>query len=209
VSDAVTGGLDTVGLRVPAHPLAYALLHAFGGGVAAPSANRFGAVSPTLAAHVRDEFGPACPLILDGGPCAVGVESTIVDLSSGAPALLRPGGVAREEIEAALRVAVPHDQSGKVRSPGQLASHYAPRARVVLCAPSEVAEREAQLRREGLATATLACAGGDPRTVARQLYSALREADARGAAVLLATLPAESGLGAAIADRLRKAAGPR
>ena len=209
--DAVTGGFDTVGLRVPAHPVALALLHGFEGGVAAPSANRFGAVSPTTAQHVRDEFGDSLVAILDGGPCGVGVESTIIDLSSGAPAILRPGGVTLEELQDALRVAIPLNQSGTVRSPGQMASHYAPRAQVLLVSRAEAPEQEARLRAVGKKVALLAenVHENDSHIFARSLYSALREADARGADVLLATLPDERGLGLAIADRLRKAAGPR
>ncbi len=209
--DAVTGGFDTVGLRVPAHPVALALLHGFGGGVAAPSANRFGAVSPTTAAHVRAEFGDAVPTVLDGGPCGVGVESTIVDLSSGTPSLLRPGGVTREELERVLHASVPLNQSGKVRSPGQLESHYAPRAEVMLASRSETRERETALRAAGKKVMLLGehIDENDSQAFARSLYAALREADAQGADVLLATLPDERGLGLAIADRLRKAAGAR
>src|SRR4249919_832993 len=99
VLDAVTGGQETVGLRTPSHPIAQRLLKAFGGGIAAPSANRFGRVSPTTAQHVRDELGDALDLILDGGPCEVGIESTIVDLSTGTPVLLRPGRIGVAEIE--------------------------------------------------------------------------------------------------------------
>ena len=209
--DAVTGGFDTVGLRVPAHPVALALLHGFGGGVAAPSANRFGAVSPTTAAHVRAEFGDAVPAVLDGGPCGVGVESTIVDLSFGTPSLLRPGGVTREELECVLHASVPLNQSGKVRSPGQLESHYAPRAEVILASRSETRERETILRAAGKKVMLLGehIDENDSQAFARNLYAALREADAQGADVLLATLPDERGLGLAIADRLRKAAGAR
>ncbi len=209
--DAVTGGFDTVGLRVPAHPVALALLHGFGGGVAAPSANRFGAVSPTTAQHVRDEFGDALAAILDGGACEVGVESTIIDLSSGTPALLRPGGVTREELEETLRISIPLNQSGKVRSPGQLASHYAPKAEVILVSRAEAAEHELRLNREGKKVALLTEHAHDANSqaFARSLYAALREADARGVDVLLATLPNEHGLGLAIADRLKKAAAPR
>lgn len=209
--DAVTGGFDTVGLRVPAHPVALALLHGFGGGVAAPSANRFGAVSPTTAEHVRAEFGDAALAVLDGGPCCVGVESTIVDLSSETPSLLRPGGVTREELESVLKLSVPLNQSGKVRSPGQLESHYAPRAEVILTSGSETSSRESALRAAGKKVMLLAqhIDEKDSQAFARSLYAALREADAQGADVLLATLPDERGLGLAIADRLRKAAGNR
>ena len=209
--NAVTGGFDTVGLRVPAHPVALAMLHSFGGGVAAPSANRFGAVSPTTSRHVYDEFGDALPAILEGGPCEVGVESTIVDLSSGTPSLLRPGGVTREELERVLSVSVALNQSGKVRSPGQLASHYAPRAQVILVSRDEIQKQDELLRAAGKKVVILQghVDEEDTQAFARSLYAALREADVNGADVLLASLPDEHGLGLAIADRLRKAAGPR
>ncbi len=208
VPQVVTGGQDTVGLRVPAHPLARAMLAAFGGGVAAPSANRFGKVSPTTAAHVREDLGTDVDFVLDGGPCAVGVESTIVDLSSGAPALLRPGGVPLEAIEEALgeRVAVP--AATAVRAPGRLGSHYAPRAEVVLAAPAELEERARELRSAGRSVRVLRLPESET-DAARELYRSLREADAEGVEVVVAALPPDSGLGRAVADRLRKAAGRR
>ena len=208
VIDAVTGAQDTVAIRVPAHPLALALLQGFGGGVAAPSANRFGKVSPTTAEHVRTEFGALVPLIIDGGPCAVGVESTILDLSSGTPALLRPGGVTREALENVLRLNVPLAANSNVRAPGNLVSHYAPRAEVILTTREEAAERERILRAAGKKVLRLAehVNEADLQSFARSLYAALRAADAQGADALLAILPDERGLGLAIADRLRKAA---
>jgi L-threonylcarbamoyladenylate synthase len=223
VPDAVTGGLETVGLRVPSHPVAQALLRAFGGGVAAPSANRFGRVSPTTAEHVREELGSTVDYILDGGPCAVGLESTIVDLSSGEPAILRPGGVTREELEETLHQPVPVRVGGAVRSPGQLPSHYAPRARVLLVSWRELPVHAAALQAQGLRIAVLTqCAWGDVRTdvavfalpetpaeVARTLYATLREVDRQGFDTILVSLPSEEGLGLAIADRLRRAAAPR
>ncbi len=126
VPDEVTGGLDTVGIRVPGHPLALELLSAFGGGLAAPSANRFGRVSPTTAAAVRDELGDDVSLVLDGGASRVGVESTIVDCSAGPPRVLRVGGVTGGVLRSLLGVEVPI--GGATRAPGTLASHYAPRA---------------------------------------------------------------------------------
>ena len=112
VSDEVTGGQDTIGLRVPSHPIAQALLNAFGGGIAAPSANRFGHISPTTVRHVREELGDRVDLILDGGACEVGIESTIVDVSGGTPVLLRPGRVSEEEIEAVLQVPLARPGAG-------------------------------------------------------------------------------------------------
>ncbi len=216
---AVTGGADTVGLRVPAHPLAHALLSAFGGGVAAPSANRFGAVSPTTADHVQADLGADVDYILDGGPCAVGVESTIVDLSRGAPVLLRPGGMPREAIEAITGPLAGADREAPA-APGTLDSHYAPRATVIAVSPDEVpaAVAAATGRVAVLAPAsafaawpTLAVLArplpDDVDGMARDLYAALRDLDTAGVDVVIAALPPEVGLGEAVADRLRRAAG--
>ena len=138
VPDVVTGGRDTVGLRVPDHPVARSLLEAFGGGVAAPSANRFGKVSPTTAGHVLADLGAEVDVILDGGPCHVGVESTIIDLTGEWPEVLRPGGVGLERLIEILGPSVRRwagaaiTDPGSARAPGMLAAHYAPSARVVL-----------------------------------------------------------------------------
>lgn len=220
--DAVTGGQDTVAIRVPAHPLAHAVLRAFGGGVAAPSANRFGGVSPTTAEHVRRDLGGDVDFILDGGPCAVGVESTIVDLSSGAPALLRPGGVPREALERVLGQPVPLKEKSEVRAPGMLESHYAPRAGVVLVEPDALWSRAAALAASGRRVAALAPAGSapppgvgvlpvpaDPEGFARVLYATLRDADLQGYDVVVVALPPASGMGLAVRDRLTRAAAPR
>lgn len=219
VPDAVTGGRDTVGLRVPDQPVAIALLEAFGDGIAAPSANRFGAVSPTTAEHVRASLGDTVDLVLDGGPCAVGVESTIVDLSDPAlPRLLRSGGVGVEELTATLGAA-PAADTGPARAPGMLAAHYAPHARVELCAdgPALVARaRELPGPTGVIAPAGLALdlPGGvvtlarpaDAGAYAHTLYALLREADARDLAVVLAVPPDPAGLGLAVRDRLTRAA---
>ena len=141
VSDEVTGGQDTVGLRVPSHPVAHALLRAFDGGVAAPSANRFGHLSPTTAQHVRDEFGAAVPVVLDGGDCEIGLESTIVDLSGEAPRILRPGAISRPEIEAVIGPVAEGQDSDGPRVSGTLASHYAPRASVEVLARAPLVAR--------------------------------------------------------------------
>lgn len=226
VPDEVTGGLPTVGLRVPSHPLALELLRAFGGGIAAPSANRFGAVSPTTAAHVRADLGDVVDVILDGGACEVGLESTIVDLSrDDDPVLLRAGGIDRELLAAILGRDVPLAGDDALASPGRLPSHYAPRAPVELVAPDDVAaaiaahagKRIGVLRQGGHGDAPrwreegdrVEVELGDPSAAAHDLYATLRELDARGCAVIIATLPSEHGLGLAIADRLRKAAAPR
>jgi L-threonylcarbamoyladenylate synthase len=207
VVDEVTGGRDTVGLRVPAQPLALELLTAFGGGLAAPSANRFGHVSPTTASAVAADLGDDVDLVLDGGPCPVGVESTIVELAGGPPTVLRPGAVTVAELEDALgRVVLPPD--GLSRAPGMLSSHYAPNAVVEIVAAEAVAARVEELRQRGKRVVTIT-PSADLGDDARNLYARLRDADAQGADVVLAVLPDDAGLGAAIADRLRKAAGPR
>ncbi|NBD08027.1 threonylcarbamoyl-AMP synthase [Corallococcus sp. c25j21] len=221
-TDAVTGGQDTVALRVPGHPVALEVLRQLGGGVAAPSANRFGRVSPTTAEHVQRDLGTDVDLVLDGGASTVGVESTIVDLSSGAPAILRPGGLATEDVERVLGRAVPVRASSTVRVSGSLASHYAPRAGVVLAEPGEALQRVEALRAQGLRVGVLGPASlslpgdvrrfdvpGEPAEAARVLYARLREADEQGHDVLVACLPAASGLGIAVRDRLSRAAAPR
>jgi L-threonylcarbamoyladenylate synthase len=209
---------------VPSHPIARALLAAFGGGVAAPSANRFGRLSPTTAADVQADLGHAVDYVLDGGPCQVGVESTIVDVSDDdAPALLRPGGVTREQLEDALGRALVAGSS--TPAPGNLPSHYAPRAQVVLVAADELAAAIADATTAGLRVGCLAAARvlatvptspailrslpDDATAMAHELYGALRALDERGVDRIVAVLPDEVGLGAAVADRLRKAAGPR
>ncbi|GAA1311522.1 threonylcarbamoyl-AMP synthase [Planotetraspora silvatica] len=219
-----TGGLETVAVRVPDHPVALALLSAFGGGVAAPSANRFGSVSPTTANHVRAELGDAVDFVLDGGPCEVGVESTIVDVTGDTPSILRPGGVTREGLEAVLGCPLAVHSTSRVRVPGQHPSHYAPRARVVLVEPEKVVA-EAEIAQElghqvgvllppSFADApvkahAVVAVPGSTAAYARGLYGFLRELDQRGCDLVVASLPMEEGLGLAIANRLRRAAGPR
>jgi len=224
VAAATTGGAETVGLRVPAHPVAQALLRGFGGGIAAPSANRFGAVSPTTADHVAGDLGGAVDYLLDGGACEVGVESTIVDLSRGRPVLLRPGGLARAQIES-ITGPLEAPDAGAPAAPGTLASHYAPRAEVVAALPEEVPAAVAGARARGARVAVLAPGAAfaawpellahtcwlpdDDAGMARGLYAALRDLDAAGFDVVIAALPPAVGLGEAVADRLRRAAGPR
>ncbi|MEP0773486.1 MAG: threonylcarbamoyl-AMP synthase [Acidobacteriota bacterium] len=218
----VTGGADTVALRVPAHPLALALLARFGGGLAAPSANPFGSISPTTAQHVRAGLGDAVDLVLDGGPCAVGVESTILDLSGDVPAILRPGGVPRELLEEVMGRPIAVPSRPTVPSPGQHGRHYSPHAQLVVVSAERLAEEArhwiAAGRRVGVlqpADAPLAVSGlwgiqDVPMDIAeygRRLYAMLFELDQRGCDVILAALPSPEGLGAAIADRLRRAAG--
>jgi L-threonylcarbamoyladenylate synthase len=214
IAQLTTAGLDSVALRVPGSGTARALLAATGRPVAAPSANRSGALSPTTAAHVAESLGGAVDLILDGGACAVGVESTVVDLTGPKAALLRPGGLPREELEAA---AGPLADAGAdpdaPKSPGQLASHYAPNARLRLNA-TDPASDEALLAfgrhvpADAAVTRNLS-ATGDLREAAANLFAhlhALDRADVRG----IAAMPVpEEGLGAAINDRLRRAAAGR
>ena len=218
VPDAVTGGQDTVGLRVPGHPLALALLRAFGGGVAAPSANRFGRVSPTRAEHVRAELGGAVELILDGGPCEVGLESTILDLSAGAPRLLRPGGVTVARLEAVLGQPLAPNKTGAPRAPGTLASHYAPTTPTVVV-PSEklatcleqhkdkelgvLVRQPQQNQPENILWKTLP---NTPEGFGRGLYAALRELDASGVERIIVEAPPEDDAWLAVRDRLARAA---
>jgi len=216
-------GLETLAVRVPDHAQALDLLRQFGGPIAAPSANRSGSVSPTTAAHVMAELGGRIAAVLEGGACAVGVESTVLDLTSAGAVLLRPGGLPVEAIEAVIgRVGRPLPLSAaeatrSLRSPGMLLSHYAPRLPVRLNA-TEVAPDEALL---GFGLAPLPGAGahwnlspsGDLAEAAARLFSGLRWLDAAGARLGLTRIAAmtvpEAGLGAAINDRLERAAAPR
>jgi len=221
-SDAVTGGQDTVGLRVPSHPLALSLLDAFQGGVAAPSANRFGKVSPTTAEHVSQELGTDVDFVLDGGPSHVGVESTIVDVTHRPARLLRPGGVPREAIEQVLGEQLQVlTRADDVRAPGLLESHYAPRAGLLLVSAEAVAGETSRYQSQGARVVVIAPASvvlpegtlrlavpADEAGFARVLYAHLREADALGD-LILAVPPPESGLGLAVRDRLQRAAAPR
>jgi L-threonylcarbamoyladenylate synthase len=215
-------GLDTLAVRVPAHPLALALLRAAAVPVAGPSANRSGQVSPTTAEHVLDGLGGRIAAVLDGGPCAVGVESTVLDLAAGGAALLRPGGVPAEEIEAVIgRVSRPvplaaAQATRTLRSPGMMLSHYAPSLPVRLEA-REVAPDEALLAfgpaLPGAGATWQMSEGRDLREAAARLFAGLRWLDAEGRRlglkrIAVMPVPAE-GLGAAINDRLERAAAPR
>jgi len=203
VLDAVTGGRETVGLRVPAHPLTLELLHRFGGGLAAPSANRFGQVSPTTADHVRTDLGDDVDFVLDGGPCPIGVESTIVDCTVDPPQVLRPGAITADEVARLLDVSVA-PAAGPSRAPGMLQSHYAPRCRVLL-ADDMTAARSLADKRAGVEI----IADDDLVHYAQTLFARLRDADHRGVDTVIAVLPPAVGLGHAIRDRLTKAAAGR
>ncbi len=209
VSGVATGGRDTVGLRVPDHELALALLDAFGGGIAAPSANRFGRVSPTTAQDVRDDLGADVDLVLDGGPCAIGVESTIVDVTGPEPVVLRVGGVGEDQLARVVGSVLPRRTGGEIAAPGTLASHYAPNARVELVSAATLEARAEGLRAQGHTVGVLATPH-DAAEYARTLYRQLRDLDRRGVDVILAVTPPDTaGIGAAVADRLRRAAAAR
>jgi L-threonylcarbamoyladenylate synthase len=226
-SDLVTGGLDTVGLRVPSHPVARALLQQFGGAIAAPSANRFGRVSATTARHALSELQGRVAIVLDGGPCQVGLESTIIDVSGGQPMILRPGGVTAEQVSAQLKAPIGEAHAAAPRVSGSLPSHYAPLARVELVTAGELVRRAVTLVGEGNRVGVLLSGSVDAapfhehdRIVvvplpadevqqAHELYAALRRIDELKCDVALAVLPPEGGLRTAVADRLRRAAGPR
>lgn len=212
IAGLVTAGLDTVAIRVPALAAAHDLLRAFGGPLAAPSANPSGRISPTTAAHVADPdagLGGRIAAVLDAGPCPVGVESTILGWVEGAPALLRPGGIAAEQIEAVLgrSLSRPVMDPDAPSAPGQLTSHYAPRASLRLEAV-EARPGEVLIGFGPIAGDMSLSESGDPAEAAARLFDLLRRADALGRPIAVAPVP-EAGLGAAINDRLRRAAAPR
>jgi len=210
-----SAGLDSLAVRVPAHPLAQSLLAGVGRPVVAPSANPSGTLSPTRARHVAESLGRRVDLILDGGPCTVGVESTILDLTGPAPAILRPGGVPAETLaDLAGPLASPQDTAGSApKAPGQLTSHYAPGLPVRLNA-TEVRADEGLLAfgpapLSGAAATWNLSATGDLREAAANLFAGLRALDRPDLSGIAAMPVPESGLGAAINDRLRRAAAPR
>lgn len=215
VPAAVTGGQDSVGLRCPSHPVAQALLREFQqgqGGLAAPSANRFGRVSPTTAQHVIDEFGApgAGPLaaVLDGGQSEVGIESTIIDLTrldTLGPVLLRPGRISAAQVEAALGRPLALPDRAAPRVSGSLDAHYAPATPVALAASSEVERLGAALQAKGKRVVILGCAG-DAHAYAHALYANLRALDHEGADLILVEQPPQDAAWQGVNDRLRRAA---
>lgn len=240
VPACVTGGHDTVGIRVPSHPVTLELLRNLGNAIAAPSANRFTQVSPTRAAHVAVDLGHDVDLILDGGSCEVGVESTVLDLSTEHPTILRPGGISREAIELVLEqpVRTLGEKGSSTPSPGQHPLHYSPRAKVKIVSAAqtwEVAKNDAaQGKRVRVFTfqkPTFRCRHvetdsqsqlvsdsaperldywlfpSELQEIAKQLYSRFRDADRDKVDLLLVELPPTTGLGQAICDRIRRAAG--
>jgi L-threonylcarbamoyladenylate synthase len=214
VTDEVTGGQSSVGLRVPSHPVAQALLAEFGGGIAAPSANRYGRVSPTRAAHVREEFGAAVPLVLDGGDCEVGLESTIVACLVGVPLLLRPGRITLAELEQVVGTVRRAAAGEGPRAPGTTRSHYAPATPVRLVEADELATqrdpRTAVLARRPAPAGFDGVAWIDARRTPGQyghdLYANLRRLDAVGARVILVEAPPAEAAWEAVRDRLQRAA---
>ncbi len=221
VLPAVTGGQDTVAVRMPAHPVALAVLRAFGGGLAAPSANRYGRISPTTAAHVRADLGDEVGIVLDGGPSEVGLESTIVACLEGGVSLLRPGRITRAAIET---VAGPLSERMQAvpRVPGSIASHYAPRTRVELMDASALRAAAVGHAAAGRRVALLApaplpdlplaaaiVASADADTYGQALYGHLRALDDAGADVILIARPESGQAWAAITDRLERAAAGR
>ena len=214
IADLVSAGLDTIALRAPAHPVAQALLEAVQLPIAAPSANRSGRISPTTAAHVEAELDGRPAMILDGGPCPLGIESTVVAVLGDAPALLRPGALAREAIELVLGAPLAAATANhRGASPGQLETHYAPNTALRLGAAS-VAADEALLAFGGAvpagARATINLSpSGSLEEAAAKLFAALRDIDRSGAtAIAVMPIPAQ-GLGEAINDRLQRAANRR
>jgi len=210
--DFVTGGQDTVGLRVPSHPIAHEMLSIFGSGVAAPSANRFGLVSPTTPAHVREDLGDEVDLVLEGGPSEIGIESTIVDLSGAGAVLLRPGGISREDVEKIVRLRDREEASP--RHSGSLERHYAPRtpARLV---PTHALDKVISSTANRIAVLAFSRPDErvdywlrmprDPAAYAQRLYAALRELDSAGCEAILVEAPPRAAEWAAVLDRLRRA----
>ena len=224
VPNEVTGGQDTVGLRVPDHPVATALLRAFGGGIAAPSANRFGQVSPTTAQHVHDKLGSRVDMILDGGPCRIGVESTIVSLMHGQAVLLRPGGLSVEAIEDTLnnKILLAQPVAHKVRASGMLDSHYAPATPIEIHPKDELWHRAHQLAKLGYKVAVLNLNNENKyvdsdgitsfqmpllaHEYGRELYATLHRIDHASFDRILAEAPPATQEWVAINDRMQRAA---
>ncbi|KGM13641.1 L-threonylcarbamoyladenylate synthase [Cellulomonas bogoriensis] len=220
---AVTGGQDTVGLRVPAHPVALDLLTEFGGGLAAPSANRFGRVSPTTAAHVLSELGTVVDHVVDGGPCTVGLESTILDLTGNRPRLLRPGGLTRADLSEVLGDEPQTPQAGGPRAPGRLESHYAPTTPLQVVPADDVGAVVRACTTSGRTAAVLSLAPPDgeqpgvrwvtmpngSREYGQVLYARLREADTWRRDLLVVERPPVTPAWEAVHDRLGRAAADR
>ena len=209
IADIVSAGLDTIAVRIPSHLHARALLRATGRPVAAPSANRSGRISPTMAAHVNEEFDVQVAMVLDGGSCEIGLESTVVGFPDGRPALLRPGGISLEDLELVVGHIMAVTNPAAPQSPGQLASHYAPNKKLRLnamnCAAGELLVGFGAVH-DGPYNLS---PRGDLREAAANLFAMLRQADqGPGQVIAVASIPNE-GVGRAINDRLQRAAAPR
>ncbi len=219
VSDLVTGGQDTIGVRVPQHPVALALLSAFQGGLAAPSANRFGRISPTTAKAVEEELNGAVACILEGGQCAVGVESTIVDMSGSQAVILRPGMITAEQIEKVLQAPVVFGQQNSPRVSGALESHYAPQTKTLLMSLEKITAFIASLSQADLPLAVLHYSNlrlqhagvesrvlaSDPKNYAHDLYQVLREIDKKNFRLIVVEAVPVGLAWDAVRDRLQKA----
>lgn len=219
VPDLVTAGLPNVAVRMPAHPMALKLLERAEAPVAAPSANLFGQVSPTTAQHVADQLGSQIDYILDGGPCSVGLESTVLNLSGSIPTLLRPGGISREQIEdvvgAVESIGLASDEAKPQLAPGLLTTHYATRTPLILAEPEGrlpgaprvgLLAFEPESTLQHFAAVEILSPRGDLAEAAANLFAAMRRLDALGLDVIVARPVPEVGLGRAINDRLRRAA---
>lgn len=216
VPNEVTGGQDTVGLRCPAHPFALAVLQQLQGGIAAPSANRFGRISPTTAQHVRDEFGDAVPVVLDGGECEVGIESTIIDLSSKQPRLLRPGMISQSDIESVIGPIAADENRESPRVSGSLAAHYAPRTPMQMYSRKDLIQEYVRKSEQDLHCEVLCLdflpegmqglsLSADCHAYAHGLYAAMRELDNRDAQHLLIEQTPQTPEWLAVNDRLNRA----
>lgn len=224
VPDVVTGGMDTVAIRMPDHPVALALIRAFNGGIVGPSANLSGRPSPTTALHVMEDLKGRIDMVLNAGPVEIGIESTVVDVTTGQPVILRPGGLHKESLEDIVGpVALTTRKDELRRSPGTLHRHYAPKARVILVPETDAAALAGLLREHRQAGRSVACIVHSPEMAgvesgdlfrvipapvelyARHLFRSFREFDQKGVDVLLVEEVGEEGLGAAVMDRLRKA----
>jgi L-threonylcarbamoyladenylate synthase len=210
INPAVTGGQDSVGIRIPRHPLALSVLEAFGRGLAAPSANRFGHISPTTAQHVRDEFGSALPMVLDGGPCELGLESAIVDCTSDRPRVLRPGMLSASQLKAIwpeIEIGAPASEASTVpRVSGSMRSHYAPRTPAELVPTATFAQRQQELAVKGARVQLLRINPSEsPHDYARKLYARLRRLDQQHGDVILIEQPPDGAAWHAILDRLSRA----
>jgi L-threonylcarbamoyladenylate synthase len=205
ILDEVTAGLDSVAIRMPAHEIALQIIREAGTPIAAPSANRFMGLSPTRAEHVDPEIAASAEMIIDGGNCAYGVESTVVDCTSFTPRILRPGGVSRAKLEALIGMPMDEGTQGARRSPGLYAKHYAPHAKVVLV--NRLGQDDAGLTLEEPLNPNQLQLPNDPIEYAKGLYDALHTLDVRGLPEIRIQRPAEGPDWEAIWDRIRKAAG--